>query len=508
MRRSLSILALPACLLAAALPGCGGDDESAGPLAAGLAYLPADSPFALALDTDLEGDQYKALDSIIGKFPLGDKTVRELLADELAAPGSGVDFESDVEPILGNPVVVGASDVASFTGDTGGDDFVAALQADDQDALDALVDKTKAEQTGEAGGATKYEDGGTLFAVKDDTVVLAGDEQLLDQALERAEGDEGLSEDDFNAALDGLPDEALARVYGNLQELVASDPETEAARKVKWVDALRTLGLTASASDDGVRMEFNVRTDSEGLTDEDLPMAAGNESPPVISRPGEIGFGLRDPSQVINFAEAAGQSIDPSGYGDYEQAKQTLDSRLEIDIDEDLIGQLTGDMSASVSLDGKFGVRASPKDARAFEQTLAKLARVLPDFAQGAGLGAVQIERPGGGDPFYALVQPDGDRVVFGVVDGVFVLANDARRAAELAEAEPETVDGAEGAFVLSADAQELVNAVIRQAGPALGLGGLEGFGAQLFTGPLEDLTASMSVDTDGLRGRMQLGVD
>ena len=40
------------------------------------------------------------------------------------------------------------------------------------------------------------------------------------------------------------------------------------------------------------------------------------------------------------------------------------------------------------------------------------------------------------------------------------------------------------------------------------GSSGLEGFGAQLFTGPLEDLTASMSVDTDGLRGRMQLGVD
>ena len=51
----------------------------------------------------------------------------------------------------------------------------------------------------------------------------------------------------------------------------------------------------------------NVRTDPDGLTDADLPMATGDESPPVIARPGEIGFGLRDFGQLIEFAEAAGR---------------------------------------------------------------------------------------------------------------------------------------------------------------------------------------------------------
>ncbi|HEX2415886.1 MAG TPA: DUF3352 domain-containing protein [Thermoleophilaceae bacterium] len=489
MRRSL-LLALPACLLAITLPACGGDDDSSGPLEAGLAYLPADSPFAMSIDTELDGDQYKALDSILGKFPFGDQTVKQLIAEQVAGTDSGVNFEEDVEPILGNPFVVGALDVASFIGDQQSDDFVAALQSDDQEALDDLVDKTGAERTSETAGATKYEDDGTVFAVDGDVVVLAGSEEALDRALERADGDDHLTQDQYQAAFDGLPDAALALVYADLEELIGRDPEARQARKVEWVDALRTLGLTASASDDGLEMQFNVRTDPDGLTDADLPMATGDESPPAIARAGEIGIGLRDLSQLIGFAEAAGQSIDPSGFGDYEQAKQTLDSRLGVSIDDDLIGRLRGDMAGSVSLDGEFGLRAEVENPAAFEKTLAKIAKVLPASSAGDGL--------------FRLGGSDGDLAVTGVVDGVFVVASDPERAREIARETPEEVDGAEGALAVRSDAQALANVLIRRHGP----GGVEGFGAQLFTGPLEDLTGSMSADTHGLRGRVQLAVE
>ena len=83
----------------------------------------------------------------------------------------------------------------------------------DKDALDALIEKTKPKEHGEVGGATVYQDEDTFFAVDDDIVVLAGSRELLDAALERADAGEGLSEDDFEAGLEGLPDEALARVY-------------------------------------------------------------------------------------------------------------------------------------------------------------------------------------------------------------------------------------------------------------------------------------------------------
>ena len=76
----------------------------------------------------------------------------------------------------------------------------------------------------------------------------------------------------------------------------------------------------------------------------------------------------------MHFGENAGQSVDPSGFGDYEQAKKTIDKQLGVSLDDDLIGQLTGNVSASVALDGGFGLRADLKDPKAFERTLAKIA--------------------------------------------------------------------------------------------------------------------------------------
>jgi hypothetical protein len=508
MRRLLPKLALFACLAPAALAGCGGDDETSSPLEAGLAHLPKEAPLAVAIDTDLEGDQYKALDSILGKFPLEASSVRELLRGQIGGGRSKVDFENDIEPILGNPLVIGATDVSSLTGSSDAEDFVIALQAKDKGALDDLIQKTGPEEIGELAGATKYEDAGTIFAIDEDVVVLAPSEEALDQALERADGDDHLDADTFEAGLDGLPGSALGRLYADLEALLASQPGGEKARRVEWIGALRTLGLTATARDDRVEVEFNLRTDPEGLTDEDLPLATGDESPPVLSRAGEIGFGIRDPAQIVGFAEAAGQAIDPSGFADYARAKQTLDTRLDISIDDDLIRQLTGDLSASVAVDGGFGLRAEVEDPAAFERTLAKIAVVLPSFAQGAGFGAVTIEKPEGRDGLYALRQADGDAVIFGELDGVLVVANSLERARELAADEPEPVDGAEGAVALSSDAEELANALLGEFGEQFGVSGLEALGAQLFTGPLEALTGSMSATTDGLRGRIALGID
>jgi hypothetical protein len=494
-----------ACLAVTAPAACGGDEEDTSALGSALAYLPEQSPFAVAIDTNLDGDQYKELDSILAKFPLDAPPLEDLLRDELTGDGSSIDFEDDVEPILGNPFVVGATDVRSFVESSETDDFVAALQAKDQDTLDSLIEKTAPREVGEVAGATKYEDGGSSFAVKDDVVIFAGSSELLDEALERADGDDHLDEERFDAALEGLPPDAAARVYSDLQLLIGSEPGGEQARKVEWVGALRTLGLTASAREDHLELELSVRTDPEGLTDEDLPIAAGDEATPVLAREGEIGLGMRDPAQFLRFAEAAAQAVNPSGFGDYAQAKQTLDSRLDISIDDDLIGQLTGDLAASIAIDGGFAVRAEVESPGALTRTLAKVADVLPSFAEGAGFGAVTIEKPSAGDDLYTLSQADGDDIAFGVVDGVLVVTDDPAEADEIAAGQPESVDGAEGAVVMRSDAQHLANAVIEQYGPLLGLSGFDALGAQLFTDSFGELSGSLSASTDGLRGRLSL---
>ena len=142
VRRLLAVLSVLACLAVIALPACGGDDEATTSLDSALSYLPKESPFAVAIDTNLDDDQYKAVDSILGRFPIDTPSVKELLREELTGDGSQVDFEQDVEPILGNPFVIGATDVASFLDSAETQDFVAALEAKDKEALDNLIEKT------------------------------------------------------------------------------------------------------------------------------------------------------------------------------------------------------------------------------------------------------------------------------------------------------------------------------------------------------------------------------
>ena len=499
MRRFLSVILLFGLF---ALAGCGGGDSGSA-LDAGLSVLPKDTPFAVAIDTDLSGDQWGSLDKLVAKFPFSGQ-IKEGLKRQLEQSGDGVSFDDDVKPLLGNPLVVGAASADAISGDSS--DVIVAIRVKDKDKLDELISKNFPPKTGEASGATLYRRGDTSIAVKDDLIVLANDDAQLKSALERADGDNHLDESTFNDGLSGLPDDALVRIYTDVEALLKSDPSSADARRIKWVAALRQVGATITAKDDALDIDFRARTEGD-LSDADLPIAPGDEAPPVIKRAGEIGVGIRDLAHIVHFAENAGQSIDPSGFGDYERAKKTIDKQLGVSLDDDLIAQLTGNVSATLALDGGFGVRAELKDPQKFAKTLAKVADVLPSFAEGAGFGTVGLSKPKAGQKFYALAQPDGDAVIFGVTDGVLVVADDAKRAAAVANATPTDVPGAKGSVTLSADAEQLVTRILSQFGPQLGLGDLGSLGVGMFARPLGDLNGWMSASPDELRGKLTLGV-
>jgi uncharacterized protein DUF3352 len=500
MRRAVALIL---ALAAGAAAGCGGGDSGSA-LDSTLAFLPKDTTFAVAVDTNVDGDQYKALAKLLNKFPFGNQ-VRDNLLGQLEQSSGGVNYNDDVKPVLGNPLVVGAGDPQALSGNSNA--FIVALKAKDKGKLEDLVDKMKPRKTGEASGATLYRDSDTSFAVKDDMVVLANDDALLKQALERADGDDHFGEDAFDQGLNGLPDNALARVYTDVEALLKNDPNSADARRIRWVAALRELGLTVTARDDGLDVDFRVRTEGD-LSDEDLPIASGDEAPPVIRRPGEIGVGIRDLAHIVHFGENAGQSVDPSGFGDYEQAKKTIDKQLGVSLDNDLIAQLTGNVSATVALGGGFGLRADLKDPKEFKRTLTKIANVLPSFAQGAGAGPVKLTKPKGERGFYSLKRADGSEVDFAVVGDVLVVASDRRRAALLAREQPVDVPGASGSVTISTNAEQLVNNLLKQFGAAFGLNDLGALGTGLFTRPLGDPNGHISASPDELRGKFSLAVE
>lgn len=490
-------LALVTALAAALISGCGGGG-SAGPLEEGLSYLPKDTPFAVAIDTNTSGSQYRALGDLVQKFPFGDQ-LRQSLRRQLEEGGE-VTFDRDLKPLLGNPFVVGGINPRAVTDGRPDDEFVGALKVKDKDKLEATVERQGAREDGEASGAKLYKArDGDSFAIKDDVLVVAGSKRLLQDALARSEGDDHLDREAFDKGLDGLPGGGLLRLYANVGELIRSEPGSRDALKIKWVRALTTLGMTAEARDDQLAVQFKLATGG-GLSDADLPIAPGDAAPGVVERAGEIGVGLRDPSRIARFAESALQATSPSDYGQYTAGKRQIEQRYGVDVDRDLLDQLKGDTATTVSVDGKFAARAELEDPAAMRRTLRRLAPALPQLMSGA-----RLERPRRGEDLYAI-SDGGQSVVFGVVRDVFVIGNDAARAGQVATASPTTVGAAKGAVVMKADAEQVANSALRRLGPQLGLGGA--FGSRLFTGPLGELNGSVSSSTSGLRGRVTLGVE
>jgi hypothetical protein len=507
MRKHLLPLALILGTLLIAGCGDGGGSDSSSPLDEALRYLPADAPFAVAIDTDTTGEQYQAAGEAIDRFPFGETLKKQVIGIVETRAGDIQRFEK----ALGNEFVVGSTDAKSFVNVPSGEDdnFVAAIQAKDEGALNELIEDEDAKESGESSGATIYEDdSGDPFAVKDGVLVVAGTKRLLEAALATREDGDGLTEEDFDAGTEGIAKDALLRVYVDIEALLRSSDDAKDALKSKWVAALRTAGIGVSFEQDELVVDFRVNTDSADLTDEDLPLAAGSEAPQVLDRDGGIGIALRDPAQIVEFAQATARAINPGNFqGGLADGKAQIERQTGIDVDEDIVGQLTGDIAINVDLQGKFGARAELKDPAAFEDTLAKLAKLLPQMPQGITGEKVGFATPNGSEDFYAVATADGTNVVFGVVKGVFVIANDPKITGTLATDRLEAVPDAKGSLVLSTSAEQLAQEIIRQAaGQDFDLTGL--LGGKIVTRPLDELNGSVETSTSGMSGSFQLTLD
>ncbi len=491
-----------------AIAGCGGDSDSgAGPLDNALGYLPEDAPLVVTIDTDVDGGQFKNIEKIADKFPFAGQIQKEL---EGRLEGGGISFEDDVKPVLGNEFVVGATDVAGLVNrDDDSDEFVGAIQVEDKGKLEDLIEK-EGDEKGETAGAKIYEDNdGDAFAIEGDVLVVANDREQLEAALEQRDEDNRLTEEKFNETVEGLPKEALVKVGGDLQKLLASDPDTAGARKVPWVDALRTFGATLSFAADRAELDFRLGTDGSELSDDELPLATGGESPAVLDLPNEIGVGLRDPAQLFRFGESAAQAVEPEQFADYQTTKAATERRLGIDIDDDLIAQLEGDASISISTRGAVGARIELEDEEAFAETLRKLERELPELLSSTGGSPTRLTRAG---DYTVLRSADGDSLAYTIDDGALVISNSVARARQVADAQTKEVEGARGALVVNADAQDLFLEALRSRGAAIG-GGLGGgigqaLGGQLVAGPLDELTGSAQATKDGITGKVSLTFD
>ena len=170
---------LPAALTALALVagGCGGGGGDGGATAddsaAGL--VPATVPVFVALETDLDSEQWNTLETLLDKFPGKERLLAQLRA---SLAEEGVDFERDVRPALGDELDVVWLDLAG-----GGENVVALTRPRDEEKLDQLLEKGDDPPVrGEVEGWT----------------VVADDQATLDR-FEQARGDDSLADSEIFA---------------------------------------------------------------------------------------------------------------------------------------------------------------------------------------------------------------------------------------------------------------------------------------------------------------------
>lgn len=493
---TVTVLAILLALTSTAISACGGGEEPPSPLELALAYFPADAPLAVTVSTDLEGEQYQQVGALIERFPGGDEVVQRL---QSSIEQEDVDFDAEVRPLLGNELVVGAPDVESLNADE--DQFVAALPVNDPEALQTLLEEQGATEIDEVEGATIYqmeEEEGPV-ALDGEVAVFADTQEQLEEALLQSASGESLTTTTFDAALAGLPTDALMRVYADLPTILESDPEAQEARGVAWVGALETLGLTVSAAEEGLAVDMGIITNPEGLTDDQLPIASGTEDPPPVVAEGDaIGIGLRDPGQIADFIELAAEE---GGAEEIELAKLQISEQLGVDVEEDVINQLSGNASVSVGLGGEVGFRSELADAESVEETLDRISRRLPRAAGGIGAKDLRLEPTSKRSSLYTLRSRGEPPLSVGVEDELLIVAPTTQQAEALAAAAPNAVPEAAGSVTLLADGSTIAEQVVAPFATFLN-------NPQASVEPFGELTGSLEADTSGMRGHFLLTVE
>lgn len=461
--------------------------------------MPKSAPVVFSLDTNPNGEQWTSLSANVKKFPFAGQVESSLKS---SISQSGLDYDKDVKPLLGNPLVFSVPTVQTALASNS--QVVAAIEVKDKGKLGKLLSSDKdLQKDGKQNGATLYKStaGNGEFAQDGNVLVIGSNRQQVVAGLQQRGRDDRLTEDQFNSGLSGLPSDALFRLYVNAQALLGGSPASATARKVKWVGALQTVGLTASSQNDGIAIDFNAKTNSSQLSDADLPIASGDASPPVTARAGEIGVGIRNLAQTERWAESVAAVVSPASYANFVKSKRKLNSQLGLNIDKGLIAQLSGNSSWTFDASGNYAFRAEPKDPTAFKQTLTKFAHVAQQFAAGAGLKGARLTRTGN---LYKLTGRNGKTVYYGIVGSAFAASNSAARLAQIASDSPQQVPGAKGAVAINADIGKLVAQAISSAAG----GGLSGaFGGSLVTAPLGSLTGWASSSTSGLSGHLKLQI-
>jgi len=374
MRRALvllSILGAGALVLA----GCGSSSSSANsPRATELSYLPAGSPLVIMAATDPNGPAYQNANGFIARFPAA-KVALAALGSSFTA-SSGVNFDRDIKPLLGNPIALAAFNPSVFS-KTSTRRFVFAFVSRDAGKLAALIGRKGTQSTGTYDGAKLYQRGSTAAAIDGANLVISDSLADVKSALDTHAHNGGLSDSAYAHAVAGLPQNALLQVYGSLSGVLAK-PSAAKARLVPWVAAIRSYALALSVADTGITASYRIDTSGAKLSANQLPLPVGATAPSADAQ-APVAVGIKQLSHLIGFGEEAAQAVNPAAYS--KLIKQG--AQAGIDLNRDIVSQFTGDAEVDYAPGGAAAFRAQVRDPAAAQRTLGKDVKALKPIGAG-----------------------------------------------------------------------------------------------------------------------------
>ncbi|MDQ6745462.1 MAG: DUF3352 domain-containing protein [Actinomycetota bacterium] len=483
MRIRLLLLILLAALTVA---GCGSSSagSSVDPsLLSELSYLPAGSPLVLTVATDPNSSAIKQAQALEGQFPIA-AFGKAALNNKLQQVG--INYAADVRPLFGNPVVLAAGG-ATLSG-AAGNEFLLVWMTKDQNKLNALLKKLlPSARSGSLDGASLYTSGSYALAVSGSTVVFAANRSLLQAALQRHAQGGGISAAQYTRETAGLPHGSLVQVFGDLSG-VLSTPSAAKARRVPWVAALRGYGAAIDAGSSGLSIRFHLDTSGAHLSASQLPIAGGSAAASLASS-SPISTAVHDPAQIVQFAEAAEQETNPSGYQRFLTRQASLRAKTGVDITA-LAKLLTGDLIIG-SDTHKTAARIGVSDPPAAANDLAKLATT----PHGLFTHAEKITKLPGG--FYAIKERRRT-INVGVIGSQLVAGNVTPAQLRAYAAAPATpASGARGSVAFRVSLAQLLQVRLRSI-PAP---------VQSIISRLGDITGWSSASPSGLDGEASLAL-
>jgi hypothetical protein len=262
-----SVLVALAVLAALALAACGDESSGGGSGPDPAAVAPPGSLVYLEATVRPEGEQKENLLDAVGKLTGEDDpgaVIREQVQQALDKSASGLSYEEDIEPWLGQRAGLFVLDVSKEDADA-----AVAVATTDPDATQSTIDKAadadqekERERTYEGVTYLVDESGDTLGIVGD--FLVGGTEAAFKAAVDALGGDSLADDSEATDALDSAPDGSIFRAYvdaaGLVQQLVESGQasQEQLAPFQEQLDALAEGPVVISGSSTADSMTIEV----------------------------------------------------------------------------------------------------------------------------------------------------------------------------------------------------------------------------------------------------------